>query len=87
MLRITALPAAMIGALLCLTGNLAGAASSPTFPDAAASDPATLKWMVGAPPPPDRTLRFEDGSYFRFPARISSEAATNRRLPRQVMGS
>lgn len=38
------------------------------FPDAQASDPARLKWMVGAPPPPDRTLRFEDGSYFRFPA-------------------
>ena len=24
--------------------------------------------MVGAPPPPDRILRFEDGSYFQFPA-------------------
>lgn len=37
-------------------------------PDAAASDPATLAWMVGSPPPEDRILRFEDGSYFRFPA-------------------
>jgi hypothetical protein len=36
--------------------------------NAAASDPAKLGWMVGSPPPPDRTLRFEDGSYFRFPA-------------------
>lgn len=35
---------------------------------AAASDPAKLGWMVGSPPSPDRTLRFEDGSYFRFPA-------------------
>ena len=37
-------------------------------PDAAASDPAKLGWMRGAPPPPEKTLRFFDGSYFRFPA-------------------
>ncbi len=37
-------------------------------PDAAASDPDKLAWMRGAPPPADRVLRFEDGSYFRFPA-------------------
>lgn len=36
--------------------------------DAIASDPRTLGWMIGSPPPPDRILRFEDGSYFRFPA-------------------
>src|SRR2546427_1963909 len=24
--------------------------------------------MVGSPPPPDRMLRFDDGSYFQFPA-------------------
>ena len=41
---------------------------SAQVPDAAASDPAKLGWMVGSPPPADRTLRFEDGSYFRFPA-------------------
>ena len=44
----------------------AGVASG--FPDAQASDPARLGWMVGAPPPPDRIIRFEDGSYWRFPA-------------------
>ncbi len=38
------------------------------FPDAIESDPARLGWMVGSPPPPDRILRFDDGSYFRFPA-------------------
>lgn len=26
-----------------------------------------MGWMVGSPPPADRILRFEDGSYFRFP--------------------
>lgn len=38
------------------------------IPDAAASDPAKLGWMVGSPPPADRIIRFEDGSYFKFPA-------------------
>ena len=42
--------------------------SAPAVPDAAASDPAALGWMVGSPPPANRTLRFDDGSYFRFPA-------------------
>ncbi len=37
------------------------------YPDAQASDPAKLAWMVGSPPPPERVLRFDDGSYFRFP--------------------
>lgn len=59
----------------CVLALLAGsicvstyAADTADFPDAAASDPAGLGWMVGAPPPPDRILRFEDGSYFQFPA-------------------
>ena len=38
------------------------------FPDAQASDPARMGWMVGSPPPPDRIVRFDDGSYWRFPA-------------------
>ena len=38
------------------------------YPDAKESDPAVLQWMVGSPPPPDKTIRFEDGSYFLFPA-------------------
>lgn len=32
------------------------------------SDPAKLGWMVGSPPPDDRIVRFDDGSYFDFPA-------------------
>ncbi len=51
------------------------------FPDAQASDPARLKWMVGAPPPPDKTLRFEDGSYFRFPALRWSVANFRQLMP------
>ncbi|MDP9915806.1 CubicO group peptidase (beta-lactamase class C family) [Variovorax boronicumulans] len=59
-------PALLTVALAALTVS-AGAADA-TYPDAAASDPARLGWMTGSPPPPERTLRFEDGSYFQFPA-------------------
>lgn len=31
------------------------------------SDPAFYKWMVGSPPPENRIIRFEDGSYFQYP--------------------
>ncbi|NYT64878.1 serine hydrolase [Alcaligenaceae bacterium] len=36
--------------------------------DAQTSDPEVLGWMVGSPPPKDKIVRFEDGSYFDFPA-------------------
>ena len=45
----------------------AHASTAAQFPSAQASDPAELGWMVGSPPPPERILRFDDGSYFRFP--------------------
>ena len=54
--------------LSCLAASVACAADKTTYPDAAASDPKTMGWMVGAPPPPDRIVRFADGSYFKFPA-------------------
>ena len=38
-----------------------------SVPDAAASDPATLGWRGGAPPPPERRIRYEDGDHLRFP--------------------
>ncbi len=52
-------------ASLCLAA--AAQTSPPKFPDAVASDPATLGWMVGSPPPPDRVIRFADGSLYAFP--------------------
>ena len=58
---------ALLTAALATLAVSAGAADA-TYPDAAASDPARLGWMTGSPPPPERTLRFDDGSYFRFPA-------------------
>jgi CubicO group peptidase (beta-lactamase class C family) len=36
-------------------------------PDAAASDPRTLGLMQGFPPVPEKTIRFGDGSGYRFP--------------------
>ncbi len=56
-------------ALALASGTTAASSDRPdTYPDARASDPAKLGWMVGSPPPPDRIVRFEDGSYWRFPA-------------------
>ncbi|WP_374033490.1 serine hydrolase domain-containing protein [Bdellovibrio bacteriovorus] len=40
---------------------------APKFPDAVESDPIKMKWMVGSPPPADRIVRFDDGSFFNFP--------------------
>ena len=57
------IPAVLVAILLPGLGH-----GAEQFPDAVASDPARLGWMVGSPPPPDRILRFDDGSYFRFPA-------------------
>ncbi len=38
-----------------------------SYPDAAHSDPVRLGWMQGSPPPPDKTILYEDGSFLRFP--------------------
>ncbi|MDO9489835.1 MAG: serine hydrolase [Sphingomonadaceae bacterium] len=54
----------LIAALLM--GATAVKAQSPTFPDAAASDPVALGWMVGSPPPADKLITANDG-IFSFP--------------------
>ena len=59
---------AAVWATLMLCGVGPAQAENNAYPDAIESDPARLGWMVGSPPPPDRILRFDDGSYFRFPA-------------------
>jgi CubicO group peptidase (beta-lactamase class C family) len=35
--------------------------------DAISSDPVTMQWMAGSPPPPDKLIRFVDSSFTRFP--------------------
>ncbi|RJF92212.1 serine hydrolase domain-containing protein [Noviherbaspirillum saxi] len=37
------------------------------LPDPATTDPRTLGWMQGFPPAPEKTIRFEDGSFYKFP--------------------
>ncbi len=58
-------------ALSAVTAGLAAKAGAqaqaPTFPDAAATDPAKLGWMQGTPPPADKRISFEDGSFSQFP--------------------
>lgn len=39
----------------------------PTKLDARASDPVTMGWMAGSPPPADKLVRFADDSWYRFP--------------------
>ena len=53
--------------LAAAIGSAAAQPAQPSFPDAQASDPAKLAWMQGFPPPPDRVVRFADGSFYRFP--------------------
>jgi CubicO group peptidase (beta-lactamase class C family) len=60
-------------ALLTLTGvNMLSstgldAQTAQPLPTAAQTDPKTLGLMQGFPPPPDKTIRFIDGSSARFP--------------------
>jgi CubicO group peptidase (beta-lactamase class C family) len=37
------------------------------FADAHATDPRVLRWMRGSPPAADKMIRYEDGSFYRFP--------------------
>ena len=53
--------------------------------DAAASDPATLQWMVGSPPPADKLIQFADGSAFRFPRTRWSYSNMRRLVPTSVV--
>jgi CubicO group peptidase (beta-lactamase class C family) len=49
-------------------GAFAASAQTPIeLSEARASDPVALGWMMGSPPPADKLIRYEDGSYFRFP--------------------
>ena len=68
-------------AILALAAISPVRAAQPEPLDAAASDPARLGWMVGAPPPPDKQLRFDDGSYFQFPAMRWSVAHFRQLMP------
>ena len=62
----------------------AQAPAAPTL-DARASDPVAMGWMVGAPPPPDKLIRFADGSWFRFPQTRWSFSNIRQLMPTSVV--
>src|SRR5687767_9294614 len=53
--------------------------------DAAATDPAALEWMVGAPPPSERLIRFGDSSFARFPRTRWSFGHMRQLMPTSVV--
>jgi CubicO group peptidase (beta-lactamase class C family) len=53
--------------------------------DAIASDPRTLAWMVGSPPPADKLVRFADSSFNRFPRTRWAFANMRQLLPTAVV--
>ncbi len=57
--------AAGLALLFAASAAFAQAAAAPL--DAAASDPRTLNLMQGFPPPAEKTIRFGDGSGYKFP--------------------
>lgn len=68
----------VLGICCCL---VSGWALATTIPDAVASDPAALGWMQGAPPAPEKQIRFDDGSYFQFPQMRWSVANFRQLMP------
>jgi hypothetical protein len=52
----------------CLFGTVAASAdSAPDLAAARATDAVSMGWMIGSPPPPDKQIRYDDGSFYRFP--------------------
>ncbi|MGK7915005.1 MAG: serine hydrolase domain-containing protein [Prochloraceae cyanobacterium] len=50
------------------------------------SAPNVLGWMEGAPPAPDRIIRFDDGSYFQFPQMRWSVCHFQQLMPTKTVG-
>lgn len=57
----------------------------PTFPDARATDPVTMGWMAGSPPPADKLVLFADGSWFTFPRTRWSFSNIRQLVPTAVV--
>ena len=61
-------PARWAAAMTLLAASLqAGAQTAPKFADAQASDPVTMGWMAGSPPPAEKLIQFADGTFRKFP--------------------
>ncbi len=58
---------AALATLLVLVVVVWAQSPATTFPDARATDPATLGWMKGSPPAADKLVLFADSSFYTFP--------------------
>ena len=67
-----------------MAGHALQISESPPL-DAQASDPVAMGWMVGSPPPPDKLIRFSDGSFDRFPQARWSYSNMRQFLPTRVV--
>nr|WP_199000094.1 serine hydrolase [Flavobacterium sp. ASV13] len=67
--------------LIFLWSNYSNAQEKAKYLDAIQSDPVKMGWMMGSPPPADRVLRFDDGSFFQFPALRWSVAHMRQFMP------
>lgn len=59
----------------------APAVETPALLSAQDSDPITMGWMQGFPPPPEKRLKAADGSFFMFPGLRYSVANMRQFLP------
>lgn len=67
--------------LIVLCWNNLKAQEKTKYLDADQSDPVKMGWMVGSPPPADRIARFDDGTFFQFPALRWSVAHMRQLMP------
>jgi CubicO group peptidase (beta-lactamase class C family) len=66
-------------ASLALSCAIAQANVQPQFPDADASDPVVMGWMLGTPPAPEKTVRFDN--FLQFPQMRWSFSHVRELLP------
>lgn len=71
----------VLSGLLTLCSSNLKAQEKPKYLDAKESDPIKMGWMQGAPPPADKIVYFEDGSFFQFPALRWSTAHMRQFMP------
>jgi CubicO group peptidase (beta-lactamase class C family) len=67
--------------LMLFWSNSTAAQEKTMYLDAAQSDPIMMGWMKGSPPPDNKIPRFEDGSFFQFPALRWSVAHMRQFMP------
>lgn len=67
--------------MIFLLSSRSDAQEQAKYLDAAQSDPVKMGWMIGSPPPANRIPRFDDGSFFQFPALRWSVAHMRQFMP------